>query len=149
MRLLAALLIAALPLASSCIEEAHAQSAGAHVAVVAAQAGAAVGPAFSDSFFHDCTTTASVIGPDTGSLAAGMQSYTCQTPASAETAGTVLVAVGDSAIADPAFATRNSPVYSGDTIREWGGNLKTEYCRADTGTVRIFCRAMVSSVTAP
>ena len=58
-------------------------------------------------------------------------------------------AVGDSGIADPAFATRNSPVYSGDTIREWGGNAKKEYCRADTGTVTIFCRALVATAGAP
>ena len=114
----------------------------------------AVGPAYVDSFTVSCGATATAINAPsaTGSGAVGpgaMISYTCQTPASAETGGTVLVAVGDSGIADPAFATRNSPVYSGDTIREWGGNAKKEYCRADTGTVTIFCRALVATAGAP
>lgn len=106
---------------------------------------AAVGPGYVDSFTVTCATTATLIRPSGGA----MVSYSCQTPASAETGGTVLVAVGDSAIADPAFATRNSPVYSGDTVREFGGNTRAEYCRADTGTVTIFCRALVSVTSAP
>lgn len=116
-----------------------------------AQQVAAVGPAYVDSFTVTCATSATeIVAPSATSTAStsakGLQiSYSCQTPASAETAGTVLVAVGDSGIADPAFATRNSPVYSGDTVREWGGNAKREYCRADTGTVTIFCRALVTT----
>jgi hypothetical protein len=110
-----------------------------------AQAAPAVGPGFVDSFAVACTTSATEIKSSLGN----MISYTCQTPASTETAGTVLVAVGDSAIGDPTFATRTSPVYSGDTIREWGGNAKAEYCRADTGTVTIFCRGLVAVSGAP
>jgi hypothetical protein len=112
-----------------------------------AQGAPAVGPAFVDSFTVSCgdgdplTPIRSTVGTQI--------SYSCQTPASAETGGTVLVAVGDSGIADPAFATRNSPVYSGDTIREWGGNARIEYCQADTGTVTIFCRALVTTGSAP
>lgn len=137
------LLLALLPLAS-CIGEAHAQSTRA-VAVEVAQAAPALGPAFVDSFTVSCGSSATPIVGSAGSQI----SYTCQTPASAETGGTTLVAVGDSGIADPAVATRNSPVYSGDTIREWGGNARTEYCRADTGTVTIYCRALVATTTAP
>ena len=110
-----------------------------------AQGAPAVGPAFVDSFTVTCGATATLINSSEGN----MLSYSCQTPASAETGGTVLVAVGDSGIGDPAFATRNSPVYSGDTIREWGGNARREYCRADTGTVTIFCRALVAVSVAP
>ena len=110
-----------------------------------AQGAPTVGPAFVDSFTVSCGATATAIL----STAGNMLSYSCQTPASAETGGTVLVAVGDTGIADPAFATRNSPVYSGDTIREWGGNARREYCRADTGTVTIFCRALVAVSVAP
>lgn len=106
---------------------------------------AAVGPGYIDSFSVTCATTATLIQPTGGA----MVSYSCQAPASAETGGTTLIAVGDSAIADPAFATRNSPVYSGDTTREWGGNARAEYCRADTGTVTIFCRALVGTTSAP
>lgn len=107
---------------------------------------AAAGPAmFVDSFSKDCTTTASVINPS-GWF---MVSYACQAPAAAEAGGTTLIAVGDQDIADPAFATRNSPVYSGDTVREWGGDAKKEYCRADTGTVTIYCRALLLTTTEP
>ena len=112
-----------------------------------AQGAPAVGPAFVDSFTVVCGDG----DPETPivSSVGNMLSYTCQTPASGETGGTVLVAVGDTGILDPAFATRNSPVYSGDTIREWGGNARREYCRADTGTVTIFCRALVAVSVAP
>lgn len=136
------LLLAALPLAS-CIEEAHASPP----VISIAQAAPAVGPAFVDSFSKSCTTTASSIF--SAGAAGSVLSYTCQTPASAEPAGTVLVAVGDSEIADPAIGTRNSPVYSGDTIREWGGNARNEFCRSDTGTVVIYCRALVATGSAP
>lgn len=101
---------------------------------------------FVDSFAHNCTTTATAIPLSTLGTAL---SYACQTPASAETAGTVLVAVGDSGIGDPAYASRTSPVYSGDTIREWGGNVRSEYCRSDTGIVVIYCRSLISAVAAP
>jgi hypothetical protein len=104
-----------------------------------------LGPAYVDSFTVTCATTATLIQPTGGAQIA----YSCQLPAAAETGGTTLVAVGDSAIADPAFATRNSPVYSGDTIREFNAHARLEYCRADTGTVTAFCRALVSVSTAP
>ncbi len=105
-----------------------------------------VGPGYVDSFSHNCTGTASAFLPTTYGTA---MSYTCQTPAAGETAGTVLVAIGDSAVADPAIGTRNSPVYSGDTLREFGGNLYQEYCRSDTGTVVIYCRVMVKTGSPP
>ena len=117
--------------------------AGLAVALYALTAQAAVG-ASADSFYVDCTTTPTAITPESGKTMLG---YECQTPASGETAGTVLVAVGDSTVTDPAYATRSSEVFSGDTIRSFSGPFKggTEYCRADTGTVRIFCRAAVSN----
>lgn len=124
---------------------ADAKAAPAGPVVELAQGAPAVGPAFVDSFTVSCGATATLINSSAGTQI----SYSCQTPASAETGGTVLVAVGDSGILDPAFATRNSPVYSGDTVREWGGNARWEYCRADTGTVTIFCRALVTTGTAP
>lgn len=111
-----------------------------------AKYGARVGPGFVDSFTVSCGSSATLIQAPSGKT---QLSYTCQTPASGETGGTTLVAVGDSDIADPAFATRNSSVYSGDTIREFGGDVRAEYCRADTGTVTIFCRAMVAASTPP
>jgi hypothetical protein len=125
------------------VVEAHASPAGPVVEL--AQAAPTVGPAFEDSFTVSCGATATPIQSSVGTQI----SFTCQTPASAETGGTVLVAVGDSGIADPAFATRNSPVYSGDTVREWGGNSRRSYCRADIGTVTIFCRALVTTGSAP
>jgi hypothetical protein len=105
---------------------------------------AAVGPTYVDSFTVTCAATATLIQSPLGQV-----SYQCQTPAAAEAGGNVLVAVGDSAIADPALATRNSPVFSGDSIRSWESDARAEYCRADTGTVTIFCRANVTSVSAP
>jgi hypothetical protein len=123
----------------------RAEAAPIHGTIETMGAAAVVGPAFVDSFSVTCATTATAISSSVGT----MISYTCQTPASAETGGTTLVAVGDSGIADPAFATRNSEVYSGDTIRQFGGNARREYCRADTGTVTIFCRALVTTSVAP
>jgi hypothetical protein len=143
MRSVLLLLAAAGVLALLVVVDAYASPAGPVVEL--AQGAPTVGPAFVDSFTVSCGATATAIRSSEGN----MLSYSCQAPASAETGGTVLVAVGDSGIADPAFATRNSPVYSGDTIREWGGNARIEYCRADTGTVTIFCRALVATGSAP
>jgi hypothetical protein len=139
------LTVAALFAALSPSRDAHA-APGGPVLELAQAAPAGVGPAFVDSFTVTCATTATAIAP-AAPYSRSMISYACQTPAAAETAGTVLVAVGDSGIGDPTFATRTSPVYSGDTVREWGGNARTEYCRADTGTVTIFCRALISTAT--
>lgn len=95
---------------------------------------------FVDSFSVSCATTATEISAPSGQA---QGAYYCQTPQSAETGGSTLVAVGDSAIADPDISTRNSPVYSGSTIREFYAAARKEYCRADTGTVTIYCRAIV------
>lgn len=131
---------------ASCIGEARASPPGvAEALTVGASAPAASAATYVDSFTVACAATATLIQSSGGAQIG----YACQTPASAETAGTVLVAVGDSAIADPAFATRNSPVYSGDTVRSWDGDAKLEYCRADTGTVTIFCRAFIAVSVAP
>lgn len=143
MRIILPLLAAISALVALAVVEAHASPAGPVVELTQASPG--VGPAFVDSFTVTCATTATLIASTAGTQI----SYSCQTPASAETGGTVLVAVGDSGIGDPAFATRTSEVYSGDTTRQWGGNARREYCRADTGTVTIFCRALVTTGTAP
>lgn len=107
-----------------------------------ARANATGATGFVDSFSVSCGTSATLIAAPSGSNQAA---YYCQTPASAESGGTALVAVGDSGINSPAFATRNSPVYSGDTIREFYASTKKEYCRVSSGTVTIFCRAVVTS----
>jgi hypothetical protein len=138
-------LIPASLLAASCIEKAHATSL-APVDPGFLSSTAAVGPGFVDSFTISCATTATAITPPT---TGAMLSYSCQTPAAAESGGTTLVAVGDSGIADPDIGTRNSPVYSGSTTREFGGNARAEYCRADSGTVTIYCRAIVGVTSAP
>ena len=143
MRSVLLLLAAAGVLALLVVVDAYASPAGPVLEL--ARDTPAVGPAFEDSFTVSCGATATSIQSSVGTQI----SFTCQTPASAETGGTVLVAVGDSGIADPAFATRNSRVYSGDTIREWGGNARRSYCRADTGTVTIFCSALVTTGSAP
>src|SRR3989304_7252833 len=110
-------------LATMVIVDAHASPAGPVLEL--AQGAPAVGPAFVDSFTVVCGDG----DPETPivSSVGNMLSYTCQTPASAETGGTVLVAVGDTGIAAPAFATRHSPVYSGATIRGCGGTALSSY----------------------
>lgn len=120
-------------------------TSGGETALLAQQvhsAATAVSAAYVDSFTVSCSTSATLIAAPSGY---SQQAYYCQTPASAESGGTVLVAVGDSGIADPDIATRNSPVYSGSTIREFYASAKKEYCRADSGTVTIYCRAIVTS----
>lgn len=97
-----------------------------------------------ESWKVTCSTTATAITPPSGDA---MISYYGQTPGSTETGGTTLVAVGDSLIADPAFATRNSPVFAGNTIQSWFAAAQLEYCRADTGTVDVFVRALTRRAT--
>ena len=124
---------------SSCIDEARAAPVGP--AIEAAHAAPAVGPAFVDSFTVTCATTATLIQASGGA----MVSYVCQNPS------TTIVGVGDSGIADPDSGTRNSPVHCATNCpsQEWGGNARQEYCRADTGTVTIYCRALVAVTSAP
>jgi hypothetical protein len=113
---------------------------------------AAVGPGFVDSFKITCAsnTATEIVSPLAATGGRGRQiSYTCQTPQSSETNGTVLVAVGDSTLGNPAFATRTSPVYSGSTIREWGGNTSDEYCKGDAAAVDVFCRSLISASGQP
>lgn len=137
-------IICGLALAITFARSALATSAGG-TALLAQQvhsAATSVSAGFVDSFTVSCGSSATLITAPSGFA---QQAYYCQTPASAETGGTVLVAVGDSGIADPDIATRNSPVYSGGTVREFYASAKKEYCRADTGTVTIYCRAIVTS----
>jgi hypothetical protein len=109
-----------------------------HVALEAVSMIPGVGPAYVDSFSVGCDAS-ELIQPSGGA----MISYTCQN------SSTTKVAVGDSAIGDPTDA-QNSPIYCATNCpsQEFGGNARLEYCRADTGTVTIYCRALVS-VTSP
>lgn len=106
------------------------------------QALPAVGPAYLDSFKVTCGAAATLVRAPAGPNMA----VKCNAPESAESGAAVLVAWGDSGIADPAFATRNSPVICGSGCAEtsFTANGRQAYCRADTGTVDIFCAALVS-----
>lgn len=103
---------------------------------------AAVGPAYLDSFKVSCGTTATVIRPPAGPV----QAVKCNAPESAESGAATFVAWGDSGIADPAFATRNSPIICGSGCAEtsFTANGRLAYCRADTGTVDLFCVGLVA-----
>lgn len=103
---------------------------------------AAVGPAYLDSFKVSCGTTATVIRPPAGPTVA----VKCNAPESAESGASTFVAWGDSGIADPAFATRNSPIICGSGCAEtsFTANGRLAYCRADTGTVDLFCVGLVA-----
>lgn len=129
-------------LAASCIEEAHAAPLSTGPAIELGQSVAEVGPAYVDSFTVSCSTTATLISSP---AAVNMLSYTCQN------VSTTIVGVGDSGIADPDIATRTSPVYCATNCpsQEFGGNARLEYCRADAGTVTIYCRALVAANSAP
>lgn len=108
----------------------------------ALQALPAVGPAYLDSFKVTCASTATLIRAPAGPNVA----VKCTAPQSAETGASVFVAWGDSGIADPAFATRNSPIICGSGCAEtsFSANNRQAYCRADTGAVDLFCVALVS-----
>jgi hypothetical protein len=106
----------------------------------------AIGPGYVDSWAASCTTTAAAIVPAGTSVLA----FECSAPESAETGGGVFVAIGDSAIADPAFATRTSPVICGDSTlcnrSSLAVNARQGYCRADTGTVSLFCWGLTAQL---
>jgi len=134
------LTLPALLLAASCIEEAHAMSTSTQAVGIAQHAAAGVGPAYVDSFTVGCASSATLIQAPGGA----MISYTCQN------SSTTKVAIGDTGIADPTDG-QNSPIHCATNCpsQEWGGNARAEYCRADTGTVTIYCRALVSVTSAP
>lgn len=108
----------------------------------ALQAMPAVGPAYLDSFKVTCGATATLVRAPAGPNVA----IKCTAPQSTETGATTLVAWGDSGIAAPAFATRNSPVICGSGCAEttFSANNRQAYCRAGSGTVDLFCVALVS-----
>ena len=103
---------------------------------------AAVGPAYLDSFKVTCATTATLIRAPAGPNVA----VKCTAVQSTEANAAVFVAWGDSGIADPALATRNSPIICGSGCAEttFTANGRQAYCRADTGTVDLYCAALVS-----
>lgn len=109
----------------------------------------AAGPAYVDSYSVSCTTSATSMAPS--GYTNSMIAVECSAPESTETAATVFVAVGDSGIADPASGTRNSPIICGSGCNKssWSGNASQAYCRADTGTVTLYCAALVPALTAP
>lgn len=114
-----------------------------------AQVMPAVGPAFLDSYSVSCATSATSLNP-TGYTNAAI-AIECSAPESGETGATTLVAIGDSGIADPASGTRNSPVICGSGCNRaaWSGNAQQAYCRADTGTVTLYCAALIPALSAP
>jgi hypothetical protein len=142
MRAWIALLIIAVALAAGLFllpnSRAHAAPGGPVLEL--AQAAPAVGPGFVDSFAVACTTSATAIT----AAPHNMLSYTCQN------SSTTKVAVGDSGITDPTDA-QNAPIYCATNCpaQEFGGNAKIEYCRADTGSVTIYCRALIAASSAP
>lgn len=101
-----------------------------------------VGPAYLDSFKVTCASTATLVRAPAGPNVA----VKCTAPQASETGAAVFVGWGDSGIADPAFATRNSPIICGSGCAEtaFTANGRQAYCRADSGTVDLFCVALVS-----
>lgn len=129
--------------AASCIGEAHASPGS--VALELAQSAPAVGPGHVDSWAKTCTTTATTIVPSGFNVLA----FECSAPESTETDATQFVAIGDSGIGDPAFATRTSPVMcgSGCAASSKSVNAKQAYCRSDTDDVVIYCWAVVGGLS--
>lgn len=109
----------------------------------------AVGPSFLKSYTITCGTTATSMAPS--GFGSSLIAVQCIPPEGAETGATTRVAVGDSTIADPAFATRNSPSICGSGCLKstWEGNAKQAYCRVGAGSVTLFCAALVPTLTAP
>lgn len=104
----------------------------------------AVGPGNTDSWSKTCTTAeATTIVP----AGVRVDAFECEAPLSTETDATQLVAIGDSGIADPASATRNSPVICGSGCHKTSRaiNARQAYCRTDTDDVKLYCWG----VTAP
>lgn len=121
-----------------------AQAGTASLGLELSRTAPAVGPGYVDSFTVACGSSATAIRP-AAPYTDAMLSYSCQN------VSTTIVGIGDSGIADPDVGTRNSPVYCATNCpaQEFGGNTRAEYCRADTGTVTIYCRALVSASSAP
>ena len=140
MRLLLALLAAALSACATTQPPVSVERIAYQVPLDLTRSMAAVGPGYVDSFTVSCATSATPIRATAG----GQLAYTCQNPS------TTMVAVGDSTIGDPTDA-QSSPVHCATNCpsQEWHGNVRAEYCRADTGTVTIYCRAIVATTTAP
>lgn len=109
----------------------------------------AVGPSFLKSYTVSCGTSATSMAPS--GFANSLIAVQCIPPEGAESGATTRVAIGDSTVADPAFATRNSPSICGSGCLKstWEGNAKQAYCRVGTGSVTLFCAALVPTLTAP
>ena len=127
--LLALLLV--LALAPACAGSCDATSTVA--AVRAAQsAGPAVGPGYVDGYKVSCTD------PDAGPAeitTPGQVSYSCTV---SEDGGTVWV--GGSDVANDG-STGGEPFTAGERVN---GDIKKEYCRSASGTVVLYCRAMIA-----
>ncbi len=120
----------------------------ASVAIEMAQQVSAVGPGFTESWAKTCTTTASVIVPAT---ARAVIAFECAAPEVGETDATQFVAIGNSAIGDPAFATRTSPIICGSGCAQTSKaiNARQAYCRSDTDDVVLYCWGISSNVSQP
>lgn len=109
----------------------------------------AVGPSFLKSYTVSCGTSATSMAPS--GFSNSLIAVQCIPPEGAESGATTRVAIGDSTVADPAFATRNSPSICGSGCLKstWEGNAKQAFCRVGTGSVTLFCAALVPTLTAP
>lgn len=125
-----ALLCLAFSLLSSCSPANASPPIGEAVAI--SQALPAAGPGHSDGFLVNC-----IDDDETPIYAPTQVSYECRVAADAA----AVVWVGDSDVANDGSA---GGVYyeAGD---RFGGDIKIEYCIAASGTVVVYCRAMVTS----
>jgi len=107
----------------------------------------AVGPGYTESWSKTCTTTATTIVPTGVAVVA----FECEAPLAGETDGTQLVAIGRSTIADPASATRNSPVICGSGCHKTSRaiNARQAYCRTDSDDVLLYCWAVAATTSQP
>jgi hypothetical protein len=157
MRLL--FLLFALVLTASCIPIANASpplslvpSPAMTPPLVVAGAMAMTGPGFLDSITVTCESTPTAILSEVVVVnGEAPVAFECQPPEPAETGAAVLVGFGDSELPDPAYATRKGAVICGTGCNQnkWVGNIRSAYCRADTGTVKITCNALLPNASAP
>lgn len=106
-----------------------------------------VGPGYVESWRVTCDTSPGDNAVVPGGLAGEVLAFDCQAPQATETGATTMVAIGPSDVADPAFATRDSTVICGSGCDRSSANVNARqaYCRADTGTVDLFCWAIIAA----
>lgn len=101
---------------------------------------AVAGAGYIDSFPVNCGAAATAIQPS-GGATVHLACYN---------SSTTKVAFGDSTIADPTDG-QNSPIVclTNCPTQEWQRDVKAAFCRADTGTVTVYCDAIVSLTAQP